>query len=168
MSVGSLVALPVVPYIADILGRRMGILIGCIIMLVGVVLQSISVNFKMFVAARFFLGFGIAIAHGASPLLVTELVHPQHRATFTTIYNTTWYIGSIVAAWLTFGTNHIPNNWSWRVPSIVQAFPSLLQILFIWFVPESVSFALLVFTMTMLIPSTAKMVHFQGQHRDGS
>jgi MFS family permease len=32
MSLGSLVALPVVPYIADLLGRRMGILIGCVIM----------------------------------------------------------------------------------------------------------------------------------------
>ena len=91
----------------------------------------------MFVAARFFLGFGVAIAHGASPLLITELVHTQHRAIFTTIYNTTWYAGSIVAAWLTFGTNHIGNNWSWRIPSIAQAFPSLLQIIFIWFVPES-------------------------------
>ncbi|KAF2149855.1 hexose transporter protein [Myriangium duriaei CBS 260.36] len=137
MSVGSLAALPITPYIADGLGRRMGILIGCIIMLLGVVLQSISVNFKMFVAARFFLGFGIAIAHGSSPLLITELVHPQHRATFTSIYNTTWYLGSIVAAWLTFGTNHISNNWAWRIPSIVQAAPSLLQITFIWFVPES-------------------------------
>lgn len=91
----------------------------------------------MFVAARFFIGFGVAIAHGSSPLLITELVHPQHRATFTTIYNTTWYLGSIVAAWLTFGTNHIGNNWCWRIPSIVQAFPSLLQLTFIWFVPES-------------------------------
>ncbi|GAB7349590.1 hypothetical protein MBLNU459_g0280t3 [Dothideomycetes sp. NU459] len=137
MSVGSLVALPLVPYTADILGRRMGIMIGCVIMILGVVLQSVSINFRMFIAARFFLGFGIAIAHGSSPLLITELVHPQHRATFTTIYNTTWYIGSIVAAWLTFGTNHIGNNWCWRVPSIVQAFPSLLQLFFIWFVPES-------------------------------
>jgi len=91
----------------------------------------------MFIAARFFLGFGVAIAHGASPLLITELTHPQHRATFTTIYNTTWYLGSIVAAWLTFGTNKIDNNWAWRIPSIVQAFPSLLQLCFIWFVPES-------------------------------
>ena len=65
-------------------------MIGCLIMILGVILQTISVNLKMFIAARFFLGFGIAIAHGASPLLVTELVHPQHRATFTTIYNTTW------------------------------------------------------------------------------
>lgn len=31
----------------------------------GVILQSVSVNLKMFIAARFFLGFGIAIAHGS-------------------------------------------------------------------------------------------------------
>ena len=140
MSIGSLVALPVTPYIADGLGRRWGIMIGCMIMILGVILQTISINLKMFIAARFFLGFGIAIAHGASPLLVTELVHPQHRATFTTIYNTTWYIGSFVAAWLTFGTNHINSNWCWRVPSLVQAFPSILQMSFVWFVPESPRF----------------------------
>ena len=106
-------------------------------MLLGVVLQTISVNFRMFVAARFFLGFGVAIAHSCSPLLITELAHPQHRAIFTTIYNTTWYFGSIIAAWLTFGTNHINSNWQWRAPTIVQAFPSLLQLTFVWFVPES-------------------------------
>ncbi|KAF7195990.1 Lactose permease [Pseudocercospora fuligena] len=94
----------------------------------------------MFIAARFFLGFGVAIAHGASPLLITELVHPQHRAIFTTIYNTTWYAGSIVAAWATYGTWHINNNWSWRIPSILQAAPSVLQLLFVWFVPESPRF----------------------------
>ncbi|KIV94782.1 hypothetical protein PV10_02514 [Exophiala mesophila] len=137
MSIGSLSAIPFVPYAADFLGRRAGILLGCLIMLVGVVLQSISTNFGMFLGARYLLGFGIAIAHGASPLLITELVHPQHRAIFTTIYNTTWYAGSIVAAWLTYGTDRIPNNWSWRIPTIVQAVPSLVQIFFIWFVPES-------------------------------
>lgn len=97
MSIGSIVAIPIVPYIADGLGRRAGILIGCLIMILGVILQSIAHNLHMFIAARFFIGFGVAIAHGASPLLITELVHPQHRAVFTTIYNTTWYAGSIVA-----------------------------------------------------------------------
>jgi len=137
MSVGSIVALPAVPYIADILGRRTGVMIGCTIMIVGVVLQSASVNLSMFIAARFFIGFGVAIAHGSSPLLLTELVHPQQRAIYTTIYNCTWYFGSIVAAWTTYGTFQIPNAWAWRVPSIIQAFPSTLQIIFIWFVPES-------------------------------
>ncbi|OOO09787.1 sugar transporter [Aspergillus oryzae] len=140
MSLGSLAALPAVPYTADLLGRRMGILIGCLIMILGVVLQTISANYGMFLAARFLIGFGVAIAHGASPLLITELVHTQHRAIFTTIYNTTWYLGAIVAAWLTFGTNNIPNNWSWRAPTIVQAASSILQVIFIWFVPESPRF----------------------------
>ncbi|KAF9890855.1 hypothetical protein FE257_005431 [Aspergillus nanangensis] len=140
MSLGSLAALPAVPYTADLLGRRMGVLIGCIIMILGVVLQSISANYGMFLAARFLIGFGVAIAHGASPLLIAELVHTQHRAIFTTIYNTTWYLGAIVAAWLTFGTDNIDSNWSWRAPTVVQAAPSVLQIIFIWFVPESPRF----------------------------
>lgn len=137
MFLGSLLALPITPYIADGMGRRWGICIGSIIMIFAVVLQSASINFSMFIAARFFLGFGVAIAHGSAPLLITELCHPQHRAIFTTIYNTTWYVGSIIAAWLTYGTNNIPSQWSWRIPSIVQALPSILQITCVWFVPES-------------------------------
>ena len=31
----------------------------------------------------------------------------------------------------------MPNNWGWRIPSFLQAFPSLLQVIFIWFLPES-------------------------------
>lgn len=103
MSVGSIIALPAMTYTADLLGRRTGVMIGCLIMVLGVVLQTLGFTFGMFVSGRFFIGFGVAIAHGASPLLVTELVHPQHRAIYTTIYNTTWYLGSLVAAWLTFG-----------------------------------------------------------------
>ncbi|TVY93485.1 Lactose permease [Lachnellula willkommii] len=136
-AVGQLVALPAVAYTADMLGRRTGVMIGCSIMIGGVALQSLGFTFGMFVSARFFIGFGVAIAHGSSPLLITELVHPQHRAVYTTIYNTTWYIGSFIAAWLTFGTNKIQSDWAWRAPSLVQALPSVLQMIFIWFVPES-------------------------------
>ncbi|TVY35879.1 Lactose permease [Lachnellula subtilissima] len=137
MSVGSIVALPITPYIADGLGRRVGVITGCVIMVIGVILQSIGVNIRMFIAARFLIGFGIAIAHGSAPLLIAELVHPQHRAIFTTIYNSTWYFGSIIAAWLTYGTFTIPNAWSWRIPSLVQALPSVIQLIAIWLVPES-------------------------------
>ncbi|RFU33770.1 hypothetical protein B7463_g2584, partial [Scytalidium lignicola] len=137
MSVGSIVALPITPYIADYLGRRVGVMTGCIIMIIGVILQSAAVNIHMFIAARFLIGFGIAIAHGAAPLLITELVHPQHRAIFTTIYNATWYFGSIVAAWVTYGTNQVAGPWAWRIPTVIQAFPSVIQLMAIWLVPES-------------------------------
>ena len=41
------------------------------------------------------------------------------------------------ATWSTFGTSHIMNEWSWRIPSILQGIPALLQFLFVLFAPES-------------------------------
>ncbi|CBF80355.1 hypothetical protein AN8347.2 [Aspergillus nidulans FGSC A4] len=66
MSIGSILAIPVVPYVADLFGRRL--------------------------------------------------------------------IGACVA----LGTNNIKgNDWSWRVPCLLQGVPSVCQLIFIWFVPES-------------------------------
>lgn len=47
------------------------------------------------------------------------------------------YVGAIVAAWATYGTFEMPNSWSWRIPSLLQALVSIFQISCIWFVPES-------------------------------
>jgi MFS family permease len=74
----------------------------------------------------------------AAPVLITELAFPTHRAPVTGLYNSSWYLGSIVAAWVTYGTFRINNTWSWRIPSLLQGVPSALQILLIFLViPES-------------------------------
>ncbi|KAK9471179.1 lactose permease [Dipodascopsis tothii] len=137
MSVGSIVALPIVPYIPDLFGRRWGIIIGSLIMILGVGLQTGAPNFHMFIAARFLLGFGNAIATGSAPLLITELAHVQHRPIVSTMYNTFYYVGAVTAAWATYGTLKIDNDWSWRLPSLLQCVFSVFQFTFIWFVPES-------------------------------
>lgn len=136
-SIGSMLAIPIVPYTVDILGRRTGVAIGCSIGIVGVALICLGFHVATFIIGRIVLGFGIAIAQGASPLLISELVHPQHRAIYSTIYNTLWYLGSLVGAWVAFGTHHIEGNWQWRVPVMLQGIPSLVQIGMIWTVPES-------------------------------
>ncbi|KAJ5491102.1 hypothetical protein N7539_002669 [Penicillium diatomitis] len=138
MSIGSLISIPVVPYVADLLGRRAGVVVGCVIMLFGVAMVSIGYKIALFVVGRMILGFGLGIAQECSPLLVTELVHPQHRAIYSSIYNSLWYIGSLIGACVALGTNHIGGSaWSWRVPCLLQAVPSLCQLVFIWTVPES-------------------------------
>lgn len=48
-----------------------------------------------------------------------------------------WFVGSIAAAWITFGTREIDSTWSWRLPSLLQLLPSLIQLSTIWFLPES-------------------------------
>jgi MFS family permease len=66
-----------------------------------------------------------------------ELAHPQHRGTLTTMYNTLWYVGSIIAAWTVFGTIKYTNNAAWQIPVGMQAAMPFLQMVFIWTLPES-------------------------------
>lgn len=41
------------------------------------------------------------------------------------------------AAWTTFGTYHIQSSWAWRVPAIIQCFPTCIQVCLCLFGPES-------------------------------
>ncbi|TFY58091.1 hypothetical protein EVG20_g8291 [Dentipellis fragilis] len=136
-NIGCLCAYPFSPYVTDGLGRRTAILIGATIMLIATAIQTASNSVNMFIGARFLIGFGLTFAAAAAPLLVTEIAYPSQRGQATSMYNTLWYFGSIVAAWTTFGTFTIPSSWAWRIPSLLQGLPSLIQIFLIWFVPES-------------------------------
>ncbi|TXT10533.1 hypothetical protein VHUM_02038 [Vanrija humicola] len=136
-NIGSLAGLPFAPYVADRFGRRAGIFLGCCIMLVATALQTAAQNVGMFIAARGLIGFGLSFSLIASPILITELAFPSYRAPFTALYNTQWYLGSIIAAWTTFGTFRMTNNWGWRIPSLLQGLPSLIQFAMIWIIPES-------------------------------
>ncbi|KAG8853281.1 hypothetical protein FRB96_008366 [Tulasnella sp. 330] len=137
-NIGGFIALPIAPYVTDGLGRRKAVFIGSLIMLGGVALQAQSRNVAQFIAARGMIGFGLTFAMNAAPLLVTELAYPTQRGPITAMYNVTWYIGSIISAWTTFGTFRIVGStWSWRIPSILQAMPSLIQVALILFTPES-------------------------------
>jgi len=92
---GGLAVLPFAPYIVDNLGRRAGVGLGCLIVLFGALLQSFpsaSNPIPMYLAGRFFIGFGGNLTNGACPLLITEISHPRHRGRATTIYNTLWYL----------------------------------------------------------------------------
>ncbi|KAK5677052.1 hypothetical protein LTS10_010240 [Elasticomyces elasticus] len=133
-SVGQVCGLPFVPLLADGIGRKWTILLGSTLIFIGVVIQTVSTTIGMFIAARFIIGLGICYTQSCSPMLITELAHPQYRGKLTAIYNTLWYFGSIIAA---YGTLTIASEWSWKAPSVLQAFPSVIQLFLIWLVPES-------------------------------
>ncbi|KAJ5197727.1 uncharacterized protein N7498_006844 [Penicillium cinerascens] len=135
---GNLVINFFMPYMADHWGRKRTLIIGDLILFVGIAIQTGSVNMGMFIASRFIGGVGASF--GTGPYLITELAHPQHRAIVTTIYNTFYYIGAIIAAWATYGTLTIQSQWAWRLPSILQFVTPIIQFSLIWFVPESPRF----------------------------
>lgn len=107
MSLGSLIGLPIVPYLIDWKGRKMGIVIGSVIMLLAVALQSGAQNIGMFIAARLILGFGDTIMLNSAPLLIAEIAHPQDRAVLVTLSGASYHSGAFIASWVTYGTLQI-------------------------------------------------------------
>ncbi|KAF8138789.1 hexose transporter [Boletus edulis] len=136
-SLGSFAAAPFVASVVDKYGRRYPILLGGVISVVGSILQGSALNFTMFNVARFILGVANVFCIVAASSLIGELSYPKERAVMSSIFNISYQLGAMAAAAVTLGTFAMTSNWGWRIPSFLQAVPSLLQISFIWFLPES-------------------------------
>jgi len=76
----------------------------------------------------------------SSPLLLTEICHPQHRGPVTAIYNCLWNLGSLIVSCIGWGTARLISEWSWRSITLIQIVPSVFQLCFIWWIPESPRF----------------------------
>ncbi|EPT02301.1 hypothetical protein FOMPIDRAFT_59695 [Fomitopsis schrenkii] len=136
-NIGALAGYPFAPYLSDGLGRRRTVWIGATIMLLGVALQTAAQNLGYFIAARFLIGFGLTFSTNSAPMLVTEISYPQYRPQLTSLYNSLWYSGNIIASWTAFGTQYIGSTWSWRLPSIMQGVPAAFQFFLVLLAPES-------------------------------
>ncbi|KXJ87554.1 lactose permease [Microdochium bolleyi] len=135
--IGKLVGIFPTTWLADKYGRKAPMYLGFVMLVVGAGIQGGSVHIGMFIASRFFLGFGTAFLAQPAPILVTELAYPTHRGKITAIYQTFFFFGAILAAWSTYGTLRIPSTWSWRIPSLLQGAIPAFQLALFWFVPES-------------------------------
>jgi MFS family permease len=102
-------------------GRKKGVYLGYIFLVLGTSLQTGANGDAAFILARFFLGctsgwFGISV-----PLLINEIAYPTHRAIVNALFNCGWYVGGSLAAWITFATRDFTSSWGWRIPSLLQA-----------------------------------------------
>jgi len=136
-NLGAIFSLPFVPMVNDGWGRRWAIFGGSCIMILGSLLQGFANGVGMYIVARFLLGFGIPFCIIAGSSLLGELSYPKERPIMTSLFNALYFVGALVAAGITFGTQDLKSDWSWRIPSLLQAVPSGLQIVFIFLIPES-------------------------------
>ncbi|KAK0669796.1 general substrate transporter [Cercophora samala] len=136
-SLGAILSLPFIPVINDKFGRRWSIFGGSVVMVIGAIVQGVSVHVGMYIVARMILGFGIPTCIVSGSSLIGELAYPKERPVMTSLFNVAYFVGQIIAAAICFGTNNIQSDWAWRIPSLLQICPSLLQITFVFFLPES-------------------------------
>ncbi|RYO04282.1 hypothetical protein AA0119_g4170 [Alternaria tenuissima] len=150
--IGGVVALPFIGPACDTWGRRIGMMIGGVLGCIGVIIQSTapaSNPVGQFMGGRFLLGFAVPIMTTAGPLHVIETAHPAHRGVITGLYNTFWFVGSLLAAGVTRGAADLAGNQSWRIPVWLQMlFPALLVIL------------------PLLLPESPRWLYTRGKHSE--
>lgn len=138
--IGSIVALPFVGPCIDSWGRRTGMFIGSIVVVVGTVICGTTVNngsVGQFMGGRFLLGFGVAIASAAGPIYVVEMAHPAFRGIATAYANTMWFVGSILAAGSVLGALPLGGKLSWQIPVWLQMVFAGIICLCSFIIPES-------------------------------
>ena len=140
--IGGVVALPFVGPAIDTWGRRWGMFIGGLLIVLGTVITGTTIADRangthQLMGGRFLLGFGVSIVSSAGPIYVVETAHPAYRGVLTAYCNTFWFTGSILAGGAVRGGLNIVGNKSWLLPTWLQCtFPGLIC-LFCFVIPES-------------------------------
>lgn len=71
---GALSAAPM----GDFVGRRMGLIASTVVFIFGVILQTASTSIPLFLAGRFFAGFGVGLISALSKCLPKERLSRYH------------------------------------------------------------------------------------------
>jgi len=61
--------------------------------------------------------------------MIGELAYPKERARMTSLFNASYGIGEVTAAAVGLGTVSIASDWGWRIPSVLQIAPAMIQII---------------------------------------
>ncbi|XP_017049212.1 organic cation transporter protein-like [Drosophila ficusphila] len=135
-NVGQFVGIPLGGYFADRFGRRTMLAVaGALSALMGVI-RSLSSNYSMFLVFEF---LDMAVGSTLFPtafLLAIELVGPKRRVAAATIITIFYALGEAFLGFLASQVQH----WRWLLRVLYA--PAILQILFLWILPESVRWLL--------------------------
>lgn len=135
-AIGGVCALPFIGPMADIWGRRAGIMVGCAFIILGTIVQGTSKQLSQYMAGRFFLGFGSGVG-GNAAIYVVEMAHPAYRGTMGGLFQCFYYVGSFLAAVVLRGCLHYKSNLAWTIPTWFQLVLPTIVFSFCPFFPES-------------------------------
>jgi SP family sugar:H+ symporter-like MFS transporter len=130
---GALTAAPA----ADFLGRKLGLVACNVVFCVGVILQTIATDIPVFVAGRFFAGYGVGMISATIPLYQSETAPKWIRGVIVGAYQLAITIGILLANIVNNSTKDRNDTGSYRIPIAVQfAWAIILFVGCIW-LPET-------------------------------
>ncbi|KAK9349708.1 general substrate transporter [Lipomyces doorenjongii] len=123
--------------VADYAGRRITIILGCIVVIVGVILQTASASFGLLVAGRLVAGFGVGFVSAIIILYMSEIAPRKVRGSLVSGYQFCVTIGILLASCVDYGTQNRTDSGSYRIPIAIQIAWAIILGAGLLFLPES-------------------------------
>ncbi|OCH87378.1 MFS monosaccharide transporter [Obba rivulosa] len=130
---GALIGAPV----ADIIGRRLGIIMATAVFCLGVALQTGSSNITTFVVGRVFAGLGVGLISTLVPMYQSECSPKWIRGAVVAGYQWAITIGLLIASVINNATKNRPNHSAWRIPTSIQFIWAFILVIGMLYLPES-------------------------------
>lgn len=121
MSCGTFFGSLVAGDIADFIGRRPTIIIGCLVFCVGCILEIASTNqLVLFVMGRLVCGFGVGFISAVVLLYMAEVAPRRVRGALVSGYQFCITLGILLANCVVYATANRNDTGSYRIPVGVQ------------------------------------------------
>lgn len=95
--------------------------LACIVVTIGVTIQTASVNMGMFLAGRAIAGLAVGGMVGTVPVYLSEIAPPNHRGLIAGVAGCGISFGTMMSNWVGFACSYAPYGpVQWRLPLGIQ------------------------------------------------
>jgi sugar porter (SP) family MFS transporter len=123
--------------LADWLGRRSVIILGCFVFTIGVILQVASTTIGLLVGGRVIAGLGVGFVSAIIILYMSEIAPKAVRGTIVSGYQFAVTIGLLLASCVDEATKNRMDTGSYRIPMAIQFLWALILSTGLFLLPES-------------------------------
>lgn len=124
--------------LGNVLGRRMPIFLGCLIVSIGAILQASAFSLTHFVIGRVICGVGTGLNTATMPVWQAECTKPYQRGPIMAFETSLVPAGVMISYWVDFGLSYTePSQVAWRFPVAMQLVFAIFVMSLIFWLPES-------------------------------
>ncbi|KAF6164564.1 hypothetical protein GIB67_025390 [Kingdonia uniflora] len=135
--IAALVACFIAATITRRFGRKISMIVGGLLFLVGAGLNGVAFNVAMLYIGRIFLGIGVGFANQSVPLYLSEMAPCKHRGRLNVLFQLMITIGILVANLVNYASDKIKAGWGWRLSLALAAVPALIVCVGALFLPDT-------------------------------
>jgi MFS transporter, SP family, galactose:H+ symporter len=121
-------------YLADRFGRRRALVLSALIYFLSALATFVVDSFGELLLLRLFTGLAVGLTSMLVPIYLAEIAPPEKRGAFVTCYQFSITVGTLIAYLINLvGAPH----QAWRMMFYVTAIPAGMQLISLFFFPES-------------------------------